>query len=90
VNSFDTPKNLKTILDFLKNDISERYLEDRLRPLKVEFSPYISTRLEEIAKTKGITQKEALEQLVEENLETLEKAEEKFKKLETKTKKSKA
>jgi len=90
VNSFDTPKNLKTILDFLKNDISERYPEDRLRPLKVEFSPYISTRLEEIAKTKGITQKEALEQLVEENLETLEKAEEKFKKLETKTKKSKA
>jgi integrase len=90
VNSFDTPENLKAILNFLKDDYSDRYSEEKLRPLKVEFSPYISKKLEEIAKTKGITQKEALKQLVETNLETLEKAEEKFKKLETKIKKPKA
>jgi pyruvate-formate lyase-activating enzyme len=75
VNSFDTPEDLKTILDFLKDD----YAEGELRPLKVEFSPYISKKLEEIAKTEGITQKEALEKLVKENFETMEKADAKQK-----------
>jgi len=50
--------------------------------MKVEFSTYISKKLEEITKTKGVTEKEALKQLVEDNLETMEKAEEKFKRLE--------
>jgi len=50
--------------------------------LKVEFSPYISKKLEEIAKTKGITEKEALKQLIEYNLETMAKAEQRFKRLE--------
>jgi len=83
VNTFDTPANLKTILDFLKED----YSDEKLRPLKVEFSPYVSAMLEEIARTKGITQAEALKQLVGENLEALEKADEKLK-IHQKTKRS--
>jgi hypothetical protein len=75
VNTFDTPANLKTILDFLRED----YSDEKLRPLKVEFSPYVSAMLEEIASTKGITQEEALKQLVGENLEALENADEKLK-----------
>jgi len=78
VNSFDMPQNLKTILDFIKDD----YAEEKLRPLKVEFSPYISKKLEEIAKTEGITRKDAIEKFFKDNLETIEKAEAKFKKLE--------
>ena len=64
VNSFDTPENLKKILDFLKNDITDHYLDEKLRPSKIEFSPYISDKLDEVAKREGITQAEALEQLV--------------------------
>jgi len=60
VNSFDTPENLKTILNFLKEDYLDDYSDERLRLLKVEFSPYISKKLKEIAKTMGITEKEAL------------------------------
>ena len=83
VNSFDTPENLKTILEFLKED----YSDGELRPLKVEFSPYIAKRLEEIANTKGIDQQEALKHLVEANLETMDEAEAKFKNLEHRSKK---
>ena len=86
VNSFDAPENLKIILNYLKDDYLEEYHDDRFRPLKVEFSPYISKKLEEIAKTMGITQKEALAELVKEDLETMENAEKKFKKLEEKIK----
>ena len=73
VNSFDASENLKTILNFLK-DYSDDSSKDKLRPLKVEFSPYISERLEEIAKTMGITEKEALKQLIEDDLRTMEEA----------------
>ena len=86
VNSFDTPKNLKTILNYLKEDYLDEYSDERFRPLKVGFSPYISKKLEEIAKTKGITQKEALAELVKEDLETMENAEKKFRKLEERMK----
>jgi len=86
VNSFDTPKNLKTILNYLKEDYMDEYSDERFRPLKVEFSPYMSKKLEEIAKTMGITQKEALAELVKEGLETVENAEQKFKKLEERIK----
>jgi integrase len=82
VNSFDAPENLKTILNYLKEDYLGDQSDDRFRPLKVEFSPYISKKLEKIAKTKGITQKEALKQLIEDNLETMTKTEQKFKRLE--------
>jgi hypothetical protein len=50
--------------------------------LKTEFSPYISDKLKEIAKSKGVTEKEALKQLVEENLEIMKDSEGKFRKLE--------
>jgi signal recognition particle GTPase len=50
--------------------------------LKVEISPYISKKLEEIAKTKGISEKEALDELMKENLETMKDSEDKIKKLE--------
>jgi len=86
VNSFDAPENLKTILNYLKSDYLDDYSDDRFRPLKIEFSPYISKKLEEIAKTKGLTQKEALAELVKADLETMENAEKKFKKLEKKIK----
>jgi len=81
VNSFGTPENLKTILNFLKDDYSNSP-DDKLRPLKVEISPYISKKLEEIAKTKGISEKEALDELMKENLETMKDSEDRFKKLE--------
>ena len=70
VNSFDPPENLKILLDYLRHDYSDDSSDGLLRPLKVEFSPYISKKLKEIAKTLGITEKEALKQLVEDNLET--------------------
>jgi hypothetical protein len=59
-----------------------------MSPLKTEFSPYISDKLKEIAKTKGVTEKEALKQLVEENLETMKSAEVKFKTLEERSKRN--
>lgn len=86
VNSFDAPENLKILLDYLRHDYSDDSSDGLLRPLKVEFSPYISKKLKEIAKTMGITEKEALRQLVVDNLETLEKAEAKFKKLDERSK----
>ena len=87
VNSFDTPENLKKILDFLKDDFAGQCADEKLRPQRLEFSSYVSDRLDEIAGRKGITRKEALEQLVEENLETMKKGEEEFKKLEKRAKK---
>jgi integrase len=86
VNSFDTFENLKTILNYFKDDIVKNYPDEKFRPLKVEFSPYISKQIKEIAKTMGITEKEALKQLVENDLETMKKAEEKFKMLEERSK----
>jgi len=81
VNSFDQPENLKTILKFLKDDLASQPPDEKLRPLKTQFSPYISEKLNEIAERKGITQKEALEQLVKEDLETLERRDKRLKKL---------
>jgi vacuolar-type H+-ATPase subunit I/STV1 len=86
INSFDAPENLKTILNFLKDDLLDEYADERLRPLKVEFSPYISKQLAEIARVKGITEREALRELVEDDLKTMENAEEKFKKMEERIK----
>lgn len=64
---------LKTILNFLREDYLDNYSEEKLRPLKIKFSPYMSKKLQEIAKTKGITEKEALKQLIENDIETVEK-----------------
>ena len=64
-----------------------QYADEKLRPLNIEFSPHVSEKLDEIAKTRGITRKEALEQLVKEDLEIMKKGEEGFKKLEKRAKK---
>jgi hypothetical protein len=77
VNSFDAPENLKKILTFLKDDYTGQHADEKLRPKRIEFSPYVSEKLDEIAKRKGITRKEALEQLVIEDLDLLERGEEK-------------
>ena len=75
VNSFNAPEELKEILDYLKDDFTYSK-DDRLRPIRAEFSPCIKDKLDRIAKRKGIMQAEALEQLVVEDLELLEKDEE--------------
>jgi len=82
VNSFDAPENLRTILEFLKDDYLDSYPDEKFRPLKSEFTPYVSKQLEEIAKTMGITKREAFEMLVKENLKTMEDAEKMFQKTE--------
>jgi len=75
INSFNAPEELKRILDYLKDDFTYSK-DDRLRPIRAKFSPYIKDKLDRIAKRKGLTQAEALEQLVVEDLELLEKGEE--------------
>jgi hypothetical protein len=75
VNSFNVPEELTRILDYLKDDFTYSK-DDRLRPIRAEFSPYIQDKLDRIAKRKGITQAEPLERLVVEDLELLEKGEE--------------
>jgi len=87
VNSFDAPENLKKILDFLKDDFTDKYADEKLRPQRIELSPYISNKLDEIAGRKGITRKEALEQLVQEDLEIMEEDKRRWRKLEEKIKK---
>ena len=42
-----------------------------LRPLKVEFSPYIGLQLKKIAKTKGISEKEALREMFSDDVDTM-------------------
>lgn len=76
VNSFDAPENLKKILTFLKDDYTGQYSDEKLRPKRIEFSPYVSEKLDEIAERKGITRKIALEQLVIEDQGLLERREE--------------
>jgi len=75
VNSFNAPEELTRILDYLKDDFTYSK-DDKLRPTRTEFSSYIKDKLDRIAKRKGITQAEALEQLVVEDLELLEKGDE--------------
>ena len=55
-----------------------QYADEKLRPLNIEFSPHVSEKLEEIAKRKGLTRKEAIEQLVKEDIEIMEKGEERL------------
>jgi len=78
VNSTDASENLKTLLNFFRMDICTDYPDERLRPLKVEFSPYISKKIREVAKTMGVTEQEALKQMLEDDVELLDKATEKF------------
>jgi len=76
VNSFNHPKELKKILDFLKDD---SMIQSSYDP-KIHFDKTISDKLDEIVKKEGITRAEALEQLAKEEWKTHEQADEKRKK----------
>jgi site-specific recombinase XerD len=86
VNHVDASENLKTLLNFFRMDICEDYPDEKLRPLKVEFSPYMSKKIKEVAKTMGVSEPEALKQLLEDDVELVDKATEKFVKLKAKKK----
>jgi integrase len=78
VNNTDASENLKALLNYFRMDIRENYPDERFRPLKVEFSPYITKKIKEVAKTMGVTEQEALKQILKNDVELLEKATEKF------------
>ena len=79
VNHFDDFEQLKKILNFFQLKVQllgeEDQLPERLRPIKSEFSPYIGLKLKQIAKTMGISEKEALKELFAEDVEIMKKAE---------------
>jgi len=60
VNSFNHSQELEKILDFLKDD---SMIQSSYDP-KIHFDKYISDKLDVIVKREGVSQKEALEQLV--------------------------
>jgi integrase len=78
VNSQDTSQNLKTLLSFFRDTITENYSDEKLSPLNTEFSPYISKKISEVAKTMGITEPEALKKILEDDIELIDKATKKF------------
>ena len=49
-----------------------------IRPIKAEFSPYLQLQLKKIAKTKGITEKEALMEIFSDDVEAMKKAEQRW------------
>ena len=84
VNHFDDYKNLKNILEFFEMDLLEddADIPDMLRPLKVEFCPYIGLQLKKIAKTKGISEKEALREMFADDVDTMKKVDKRWIELE--------
>ena len=88
MKTFDDYENLRKILDFFKMDVLDDYegLPEKLRPNKSEFSPYIGLKLQEIAKTMGISEKEALKRLFADDVEAMKKAEERWKEIEERLK----
>ena len=78
VNRTDASENLKELLNFFRMDIVEDYPDEMFRPLKVEFSPYMSKKIKEVAKTMGVSEPEALKQMLEDDVELIDKATEKF------------
>jgi site-specific recombinase XerD len=69
VNSYGSYENLKKILNFFKN--YDEY-PDGTRP-KVEFSPYIRQQIAQIAKTLGITEKEAMKKLFDDDVKVMKR-----------------
>jgi len=86
VNTFDSPENLKTILAFLRDDYMIKSQFDR----RLEFDPHIAKKLDEIAKKKGVSQKEAFEELIKGDLQRMEESERKFQDLERRIKEKRA
>jgi hypothetical protein len=67
VNSFRAPKDLKAILDGLRDDYMIQLTEDP----RIEVDQSVFKMISETAAQKGITQKEAFEQIVRENYKQL-------------------
>jgi integrase len=88
VNSFDDYENLRTLLNFFKSEALNDYegLPEKFRPIKSEFSPYIGIKLQEIAKTLGISEKEALKRLFADDVDALKKTEERWAEIEKRLK----
>jgi len=76
VNSFNHPKELEEILDFLKDD---SMIQSSYDP-KIHFDKSVSDKLDEIVKREGVSQKEALERLVTREWKAYEEADETRKK----------
>jgi integrase len=76
VNSFDDYQNLKSILDFFKEQVLDDYgnIPEHLRPIRSEFTPYVGLQLKKIAETMGITEKEALKRIFSDDVEAMKKA----------------
>jgi hypothetical protein len=89
MNLYDDYENLQRLLISIKDDIMEDYVDDRFKPLEVDFSPYLTEKIKEIAKTLGIAKEEALKKLMGDNIKSMKQAEETWKRLEERTKQPK-
>jgi hypothetical protein len=80
VNSFDDYEDLKIILNHFKMQVFDDYegVPEYLRPIRSEFSPYIGMKLQEVAKTLGISEKEALKRLFADDVDAMKKSEERW------------
>jgi site-specific recombinase XerD len=82
VNTFETPQKLKRIMDhFFKDDMFRSF--DKEDPTLLDKD--VSELIDETAKERGLTQKEALEQLMKEELEGIVESEKRFKELAKKS-----
>lgn len=83
VEQFDEYRNLKLLLDFFKQDVLvDEGDSATFPPIETEFSPYIQLQLKKIAKAKGITEKEALMELFSDDVDAMQKAEERWAEIE--------
>ena len=89
MNLYDDYENLQRLLISIKDDIMEDYVDDRFKPLELAFSPYLTEKIKEIAKTLGMTKEEALKKLMGDNIKSMKQAEETWKRLEERTKQPK-
>jgi site-specific recombinase XerD len=81
VNSFETPQKLKTILDqFLKDDAFQTIDE---QPTLLDKD--VAKMIDDVAKRRGLTQKDALEQLMKEELEGIAESERRLEELARKS-----
>ena len=88
VNSFDDYENLRLLLNHFKMQVLDDYegLPEHLRPIRSEFSPYIGLKLQEVAKTLGISEKEALKRLFADDVDAMKKSEERWAEIEKRLK----
>ncbi len=80
VNSFETPQKLKKLLEFLKDD-QFAFKDDP--PSLIDKD--VTEMIDDTAKKRGLTPKEALEQLTKEQLEGLAESDKRFKELARKS-----